>query len=193
MRLPQGAGRQSLVTPDEGRVHGAASSARSAQAGAPAAEAARLLARRMLGLETDPGPFEAALAAGPHARLTAGREGQTVPQTASVWDGLVWVVVGQQISLQVAFALRRRLTRAYGDRLAEDLWAPPAPAALAGVAPEDLYPLGFSRAKAKYVLGAAAALSGGLDLESLARPGSARRSKRACWPSTASAPGRSTT
>lgn len=137
------------------------------EGGGPAAgEPARLLARRMLGLETDSGPFERAVLAGPHARLVAGREGQTVPQTASVWDGLVWVVAGQQISLAVAFALRRRLTQAYGVRLADDLWAPPAPEAVAAAADEDLHRLGWSRAKAKYVLGAARQVAGGLDLES---------------------------
>lgn len=164
VRLPQGPAEIS-VGPAEGRLAGRVAGS-TAAAGEPARAAAALLTRRMLGLETDPGPFEQAVAAGPHGRLVAGREGQTVPQTASVWDGLVWVVVGQQISLQVAFSLRRRLTRAYGERLAEDLWAPPAPDAIAGLAAEDLYPLGFSRAKAKYVLGAAQAAAGGLDLES---------------------------
>lgn len=153
-----------LLWPEEGRLHGRLAGP-AAAAGAPAVAEARDLARRMMGLETDPGPFERSLAGGPHARLVAGREGQTVPQTASVWDGLVWVVVGQQISLAVAFALRRRLTRALGERLAEGLWAPPAPEAVAEVAPEELHALGFSRAKAKYVLGAARAVADGLDLE----------------------------
>lgn len=120
----------------------------------------------MFGLETDPRPFEEQIAAGPHARLIAGREGQTVPQVPNVWDGLVWVVAGQQISLAVAFALRRRLTQAVGSRLAEDLWAPPSPEQVAALAPEDLYALAFSKAKAKYILGAARAIADGLDLES---------------------------
>jgi len=128
------------------------------------AEASTLL-RRMFGLETDPLPFEQQVKAGPHGRLIVGREGQTVPQTPSVWDGLVWVVVGQQISLAVAFALRRRLTQRFGSRLAEDLWAPPAPEQVAQASPEDLYALGFSRAKASYVLAAAKAVQEGLDLE----------------------------
>ena len=149
-----------------GEVHGG-EGAGGAGGQVPAEDtAAEGTVRRMLGLETDPGPFERAIAAGPHARLIAGRQGQTVPQTASVWDGLVWVVAGQQISLQVAFALRRRLTQAYGQRLSEDLWAPPSPQQVAPAAPEDLYALGFSRAKAKYVLGAARLLAEGLDLES---------------------------
>lgn len=126
----------------------------------------QLALRRMFGLEIDPQPFERLIAAGPHARLIAGREGQTVPQVPNVWDGLVWVVAGQQISLAVAFALRRRLTQAVGTRLADDLWAPPSPEQVAALSPEDLYGLAFSRAKAKYILGAARAIAGGLDLES---------------------------
>lgn len=158
MRLPAGPAAVAVEHRD-GVLHGRVENAADV-------DAARPIVRRMFGLETDPATFEAAARAAGHGRLVEGREGQTVPQTASVWDGLVWVVVGQQISLAVAFAMRRRLTQAYGPRLAEDLWAPPAPAAVAAASPEDLYKLGFSRAKADYVLGAARAAEGGLDLES---------------------------
>jgi 3-methyladenine DNA glycosylase/8-oxoguanine DNA glycosylase len=120
----------------------------------------------MFGLELDPREFERQIAAGPHARLIEGREGQTVPQVPNVWDGLVWVVAGQQISLAVAFALRRRLTQAVGSRLAEDLWAPPSAEQVAALSPEDLYALGFSKAKTSYILAAARAAREGLDLES---------------------------
>lgn len=132
-------------------------------------EEAKERVRRMFGLETDPGPFERAVKASPHAHLIAGREGQTIPQTASVWDGLVWVVVGQQISLAVAFALRRRLTRTFGVRLEEDLWAPPSPEQVLAARPEDLAALGFSRAKTTYVLKAAEAVVAGLELETWRR------------------------
>jgi 3-methyladenine DNA glycosylase/8-oxoguanine DNA glycosylase len=122
--------------------------------------------RRMFGLELDSGEFEKQIAAGPHARLIEGREGQTVPQVPNVWDGLVWVVAGQQISLAVAFALRWRLTQAVGSRLADDLWAPPSAEQVAALSPEDLYALGYSKAKTSYILAAARAARDGLDFES---------------------------
>ena len=165
MRLPQGPAAITIEHQNGQLRCELAGPALAAAEGAAASTSAAALVRRMLGLEIDPGPFEALVKAGPHARLVEGREGQTVPQTASIWDGLVWVVVGQQISLAVAFALRRRLTRAYGMKLEEDLWSPPSPEQVAAASPEDLYPLGFSRAKAAYVLGAARAVAAGLDFE----------------------------
>lgn len=131
--------------------------------------------RRQLGLVIDPTGFEAR--AGHEelvARLIGDRRGLSIPQTANVFDGLVWVVVGQQVSLAVAFSLRRRLTRTYGTRLdhsaIEDLWATPRPETVAGLHIEDLRRLSFSQRKAEYLLDLArAVVDGSLDLDALHR------------------------
>jgi AraC family transcriptional regulator of adaptative response / DNA-3-methyladenine glycosylase II len=133
---------------------------------------------RQLGLENDPAPFETQIQGSPWPGLVAGREGLTVPQTANVWDGLVWVVAGQQVSLVVAFGMRRRLTMHFGDDLGNGLWAPPPPERVAQSSQEELVGLGFSRAKADYLLNAARAVAAGFDLEALrlaTAPGAAER------------------
>src|SRR5687767_12795998 len=48
------------------------------------------VARRLLGLVHDSRPFERAF-----PDLVAGHEGAHLPQTASVWESLMWAIVGQ--------------------------------------------------------------------------------------------------
>ena len=144
--------------------------------GAPVVHA-RVL--RLLGLMTDPRPFERrAPRDGEIARLIRGRRGLTIPQTPTVFDALVWVIAGQQVSLPVAFAMRRRLTRRVGFRFDDRLHAPPTAEAVAGLEPRELQDLGFSRRKTEYLLGIArATVDGSLEPERLADR-SARRIER---------------
>ena len=133
---------------------------------AGAVDAARAMVRRSLGLGWDPRPFERHVAQQPRlAPLVADQSGLTVPQTRDGFDALMWVVVGQQVSLPVAFALRRRLTARFGLRLADDWFAPPAPERVAESSVSELRQLGFSQRKAEYALGIArAVVAGELDL-----------------------------
>lgn len=111
------------------------------------------LVLRLLGLHLDPRPFERRLARDAELaplRTAAGRN-RTVPQTRDLFDALLWVVAGQQVSLPVAFALRRRLTRHAGRPIAEGLWAPPTPRAVAELDDDTMRGLGFSRAKSRYL------------------------------------------
>lgn len=126
---------------------------------------------RLLGLVVDPRPFEYRSADEPEiARLVAGRRGLTIPQTAILFDALVWVIAGQQVSLPVAFALRRRLARRIGRKLGDGLHAPPTVEQVAELEPSDLHQASFSRAKADFLLTLARAIvTGELDLEELAR------------------------
>jgi AraC family transcriptional regulator of adaptative response / DNA-3-methyladenine glycosylase II len=133
------------------------SGTRSACAGAHAA------ALRLLGWHGDPGPFEAA-----HPGLARGREGLRVPLTLDPFEALVWAIVGQQVNLAFAYALRRDLIRLAGLPAAHGLIAHPDPEHLAILAPEALESLRFSRRKAEYLIGAAQAVAGGhLRLEAL--------------------------
>ncbi len=126
---------------------------------------------RLLGLVIDPRPFERRLARrGELARLIDGRRGLSIPQTASPFDGLIWVIAGQQVSLPVACALRRRLSERLGTPAGEGLILPPSPATVAGVAPGELRSLGFSGRKSEVLAAICRSLAGGeLDLEALAR------------------------
>lgn len=141
----------------------------------------------LLGLEQDASAFARLAKKLGVARLTAGREQLRVTQTASVFDGLMWAVLGQQINMPFAFLLRRRLTELAGEIAGtfagaqgeETVYAPPSPEAIAALEPEALLPHQFSRQKADYVISIARRVaSGNLNLEAL-HAGSATRAERA--------------
>lgn len=101
-----------------------------------------------------------------------------IPQTVSVWDGIVWAVLGQQVNVAFAARLRSRLAQLAGTQVAEGLWTVPTPAQMAELAPEDLTPLQFSSRKSEYLIGIAREVTEGrLRLERLDR-GPATKSER---------------
>lgn len=102
------------------------------------------------------------------ARLVAGRENLRISQTPSVFDGLVWAVIGQQINFAFACVLKRRLTELVSTEFADGLYAPPTPDAIARLDPAQLLPLQFSRQKADYLINVSRLVaSGQLDLAAL--------------------------
>ena len=88
-------------------------------------------------------------------RLFKGREGSRVPQSLSLFDGLIWAVTGQQINLPFAFALRQRLFAKYSEPLGNDLYSVPTPERIAELADSDLRDIQYSRQKADYLIGIA--------------------------------------
>lgn len=101
--------------------------------------------------------------------LTARFRGLHLPHTASVFEALVLAVLGQQISTNVARAIRTLLIETYGPRQTfggQSYFAFPRPETLASASVEDLRRLKLSGRKAEYVRGIAQAAlnpSGGLD------------------------------
>jgi AraC family transcriptional regulator of adaptative response / DNA-3-methyladenine glycosylase II len=95
------------------------------------------------------------------ARLTSRRAGLRLSQTPTVFDGLLWAVIGQQVNLAFASTLRRRLIELAGTPVGEGLIAPPTPAAVAALEPEALRPLQFSRQKAAVIINLARLIAGG--------------------------------
>ena len=80
---------------------------------------------------------------------------------ADLWSALVFQVIGQEISLVAAAAIRGRLEALHGGRL-------PTPAELLATDEEALRGIGLSRAKAMYLHDLAACLvDGRLDLDRL--------------------------
>jgi 3-methyladenine DNA glycosylase/8-oxoguanine DNA glycosylase len=126
--------------------------------------------RRLLGLNLDPGPFERHVAADPRlAPLVAGRRGLRIPQIPDPFDGLMWVILGQQITLSFAFTLRRRLVERTGAPTPGGMFAPPRAEAVANLEVEELMGVQFSRRKAEYLTGVARRIvDGELDLRRLA-------------------------
>ncbi|HTQ31045.1 MAG TPA: Ada metal-binding domain-containing protein [Opitutaceae bacterium] len=131
-----------------------------------------------LGLDQDGAAFARLARRLGLARLVAGRTGLCISQTPSVFDGLLWCIIGQQINFAFACVLKRRLIERASRPLAEGLYAPPTPEDVARLEPADLLPLQFSRQKAAYIIGAARLVAeGGLDLKAL-RTMSATRAER---------------
>lgn len=155
------------------RIHAEARLEESSIAGVHAA------ALRMLGLTADVATFEARAAREPHfAQLLARRRGLHLPLTATVFDGLCWAIVGQQINIAFASALRREILDLAGDRVG-DMCAHPQAARVAELNVDELARRRFSRSKAEYLVGAARAVADGkLSVETLG-DGSAAAGQRA--------------
>ncbi len=127
---------------------------------------------RLLGLSVDLSGFAALAAADPLLNQLAGRlRGLEPPRFPTVFEALVNAIACQQLSITVGIHLLNRLTAARGRPVPEDrdgLHAFPGPADLASATPGELRRMGFSAAKARTILEAAAAIiDRDLDVESL--------------------------
>jgi AraC family transcriptional regulator of adaptative response / DNA-3-methyladenine glycosylase II len=132
----------------------------------------------LLGLDQDAAAFARLARKLGLARLVAGRTELRISQTPSIFDGLLWSIIGQQINFAFACQLKARLFELTGTRLANGLFAPPTPHAVAALEPEQLLPLKFSRQKADYLISTARLIANGqLDLDAL-RTMSATRAER---------------
>ncbi|MBB3117811.1 DNA-3-methyladenine glycosylase 2 [Pseudoduganella violacea] len=127
-------------------------------------------ALNMLGLRIDPQAFldfardDAML--GP---LVLANPGLRIVQSATVFEALTWAIIGQQINLPFAIALRRTFILQAGRQHSSGLWCYPEAAGAARLSAEDLTSRKFSRAKAETLLRFAALVaSGELRLEQAA-------------------------
>jgi DNA-3-methyladenine glycosylase II len=90
------------------------------------------------------------------AALATRLRGFRPPLSPDPFETLVGAISAQQISLRAALAVRNRFVERFGVRAAR-AYAFPAPERVARAGPEELTALGFSRAKADYVLALARA------------------------------------
>jgi AraC family transcriptional regulator of adaptative response / DNA-3-methyladenine glycosylase II len=125
------------------------------------ARAAHAAAVRLLGLGDDPAAFERRADARGDGRLLEGRRGLRVPLTADPWEALVWAVVGQQVNLAFACALRRELAELCGEPAGGGRRAHPTPAAVAALDPGDLRRRRYSGRKAEYLVDVARRVAAG--------------------------------
>ena len=139
------------------------------QLGPAAMAAVHAIVLRMLGLTADPASFESFAAKAPAlAPVVAQRRGLRIPLTATNWEALAWAIIGQQINLPFACALRRELVELAGASVRGGMIAHPDPQAVASLETVDLTKRRFSSSKARYLIGAArAVVAGELDLASL--------------------------
>jgi DNA-3-methyladenine glycosylase II len=107
----------------------------------------------ILGLRIDPAPFLAL--AGDDALMGAvarQRPGLRIVQSATIFEALTWAIIGQQINLTFAIALRRTFILQTGARHSSGLWCYPEARQVAALAVEDLTSRKFSRSKAETLL-----------------------------------------
>lgn len=122
----------------------------------------------LLGMEQDASGFARLARKLGLERLVSGREGLRIVQTPSVYDGLLWSIIGQQVHFAFACTLKRRLVERAGEPLEDGLLALPTPASVAALSVKELAALQFSTKKAEYVIGASRLVAeGALDLDRL--------------------------
>jgi DNA-3-methyladenine glycosylase II len=114
----------------------------------PLDEASGRIVLKLLGAEFDLAAFEPDPVLAPAVARLRGFRPALAPDP---FEMLVGAITAQQISLKAARAVLNRFVERFGVR-AERAYAFPASKVVAGAAPEDLTALGFSRAKARYVL-----------------------------------------
>ncbi len=137
------------LAPDMARCEVLADGALTPAAGAMVDEA--LL--NILGLRIDPAPFLAL--AGDDALMGAvarKRPGLRIVQSATIFEALTWAVIGQQINLTFAIALRRTFILQAGVEHSSGLWCYPEARQVAALELEDLTSRKFSRSKAETLL-----------------------------------------
>ena len=124
---------------------------------------------RMLGLTADVRGFETRAGRDAHlAPLVARRRGLRLPLTPTTFDALCWAIIGQQINLAFASALRREILALAGEPV-DGMIAHPSPERLAQLEAGELTKRRFSRSKAEYLLDTARAVAAGeLDTEAIA-------------------------
>jgi len=139
--------------------------------------ASHKVAVRILNLRQDPITFERQASDMGFTRLFECRHGMRIPQTATVFDGVIWVILGQQVNFRFAATMRRRLTELAGTPKA-GLFCTPDAEQVAVLDHNDLLKLQFSRQKADYLLSISRQIAEGkLDLEGLLTQSATRVSK----------------
>lgn len=75
-----------------------------------------------------------------------------------LFEALSWAIIGQQINLNFAFSLKKRLVERFGQSAQEGpvhIYRFPSPRRIASLTVEELLPMQFSRRKAEYLIGIA--------------------------------------
>lgn len=130
--------------------------------GREAMAALHAAAIKVLALTNDVTQFEAR-----HAAFVQNRRGLRMPLLPTGFDALCWGIIGQQINIKFASALRREIVELAGEKIG-DMRAHPTPAAVANIGVPALTARRYSRSKAQYLIDAAEAVAAGrLDVEKL--------------------------
>jgi DNA-3-methyladenine glycosylase II len=98
-------------------------------------------------------------------------KGLRIVGVEELFEALSWSIMGQQISLHVAYALKQKLVTTYGESIVhdnEEYWVFPTAQKLASLEVEELRKLSFTQRKAEYIIGVAELIATGqIDKEQL--------------------------
>ena len=107
----------------------------------------------VLGLRIDPAAFGAAVQNDPWLGPVVARQpGLRIVQSATIFEALTWAIIGQQINLTFAIALRRTLIQLAGRAHSSGLWCYPEALDVARLDIGELTSRKFSNAKAETIL-----------------------------------------
>jgi AraC family transcriptional regulator of adaptative response / DNA-3-methyladenine glycosylase II len=130
--------------------------------GRDAMAALHAAALKILALTNDVTQFE-----NRHAAFVQNRRGLRMPLLPTGFDALCWGIIGQQINVKFASALRREIVDLAGEKIG-DMRAHPTPGRVADIGVPVLAARRYSRSKAEYLIDAAQAVAEGrLDIENL--------------------------
>jgi DNA-3-methyladenine glycosylase II len=107
----------------------------------------------VLGLRIDPAAFGAVVQDDPWLGPVVARQpGLRIVQSATIFEALTWAIIGQQINLTFAIALRRTLIQLAGRAHSSGLWCYPEALDVARLDIGELTGRKFSNAKAETIL-----------------------------------------
>ena len=110
-------------------------------------------AQNMLGVNQEIEAFERVFIQHPEIGHTLQtQKGLRVPQSSSFYEALTWAIIGQQINLNAAIALRRKLIQLVGLRQAKGLLCYPEAQHIASMPLEQLLSIGMSNNKAQALI-----------------------------------------
>lgn len=137
------------LSPQEARISIDADMALTPRASAMLDE----LLPNILGLRIDPAPFLQAVEHDPLLGAAVRRNaGLRIVQSATIFEALTWAIIGQQINLTFAIALRRTFILQAGRQHSSGLWCYPEAGDVARLSVDDLTTRKFSRSKAETLL-----------------------------------------
>ncbi|MGB5945979.1 DNA-3-methyladenine glycosylase family protein [Paenisporosarcina sp.] len=97
-------------------------------------------------------------------KVVLAYKGLRIIAVEELFEALSWSIMGQQISLHVAYGLKQKLVTTYGESIVHDnieYWLFPTSQQIASLTVEDLRKLSFTQRKAEYIIGVAKLIATG--------------------------------
>lgn len=91
-------------------------------------------------------------------------KGLRIVGVSDLFEALCWAIMGQQVSLHVAYLLKKRFVETFGESVTlgnQQYWMFPEAQIIANLSMQDLIPLKFTQRKAEYVLNVAKLMAEG--------------------------------